>query len=61
MATWDERNCQSFETAARGFEHGFSRLSARRSKRHAAAPHDLRGTVDEAVREEVEREEEGRD
>ena len=25
MATWDERNYQSFEMAARGFESGFAR------------------------------------
>ena len=29
MARWDERNCQSFETAARGIEPGFSRRSNR--------------------------------
>ena len=35
---WGERNFQSFETAAREFELGFSRLGARRSKRYVTAP-----------------------
>ena len=39
MATWDERNCQSFDTAARGFEPGFSRLRVPRSNRCANTPH----------------------
>ena len=34
---WDERNCQSFET--RGFEPGFSWLTARRSS-HRASLHE---------------------
>ena len=39
VATWYERNCQSFKTAARGFEPGFSWLRARRSNRYTTAPH----------------------
>ena len=35
MAMWDERNCQSFETAARGFKSWFSRLRPRCSNRDA--------------------------
>ena len=38
VTTWDERNCERFETAAKGFEPGFSRLRARRSSRYASAP-----------------------
>ena len=29
MATWDKRHCQSFETAERGFQPGFSLLRVR--------------------------------
>ena len=41
VAKWDERNCQSFETAARVFETGFSRLRVQHSDREATAPHLL--------------------
>ena len=33
VATWDERSCQSFKTAPRGFEPGFFRLRGRCSNR----------------------------
>ena len=37
-ATRSERNCPSFETAARGFENGFSRLRFRCSNHCATLP-----------------------
>ena len=44
VAMWDERNCQSFETAARGFEPRFSRSRARRSNHYATASQSLKTT-----------------
>ena len=38
MAKWGERNCQSLETAARGFEPGFSQLKVWRFNRQTTAP-----------------------
>ena len=36
---WDERNCQSFDTAGGGFEPGFPQLTVRHSNCYATTPH----------------------
>jgi len=41
VATFGETNCQSFETAARRFKLGFSRLGAWRSIWNVVTPHSM--------------------